>query len=276
MALLLVLLCASGCARLLGLGDISPVSDGGVLDVAGDSDGGAALCAPTSVTFVTSYASPATEVAVTEQASFDIYQSAGMLYYETPIGGGNPPAIGSGDHPAISRDGQELFADSTSGVVEYLRSSGFIAPTIVSELGSVQPGTPVTLPSGDTAMVVASSSTSGFQEWRRPAGSATWSTYGPPFDPEGTGGAVSYPSLGADGLALVYVVTTKAPGVQEARYVRRTSTSREFSQLVVAPTTLLTSSNYLASPWFSDDCSHFYAVVGVDIGMNELAKYTLQ
>ncbi|MGE5183729.1 MAG: hypothetical protein ACM31C_16770 [Acidobacteriota bacterium] len=65
-------------------------------------------------------------------------------------------------------------------------------------------------------------------------------------------------------------------GFQEVHYVRRSSDSSDFTQVVAGPTMLLANKNYAASPWFSDDCSHLYLVAGVDVGMNQLAKYTLQ
>ncbi len=277
--LLLGLLCASGCDRLLGLGNIAQLSDGGALDdgLGGDGGGGDAgptICKPSTTTFGTSYGTLVSEAAVSELAGFEIYQYAGNLLYDSPIGGGTPTVIATGSHPALSRDGSELFVDATGGVVEYMRSNNFAASTPVSALGSAYPGTPVTLASGDTAMVVSTGGT-GFQEWRRPSGSSTWSAFGPVFDPEAAGVGVDYPSLGADGMILVYVATSKftRPTV---KFIRRARQDTDFTFLATSATALLVNSNYLASPWISDDCKHLYVVAGVDIGMNYLTQYTLQ
>lgn len=285
--LLLVVLGLSGCDRLLGLSNITPLGDGGGGGGGGgdggpsrdgSADGGPTLCSPTGAPSGTSFTTMMTEVAVTEQADFDFYNTGnGTIEYESPIGaGGGSVSVASATHPALSRDGKELLVASNGMVEDFTRTSGstFAAHGAVAELTSTYPGTLVALPSGDTAIVVVNSATGMFQEWRRGAGTSTWSPFGSAFTPESATGS-DYASLTADGLGLVYVTSSKftKPAV---RFVRRTGTDADFSAPAAPPVTLTSNMNYLASPWISDDCTHLYAVAGIDIGMNVLEKYTLQ
>ncbi len=275
--LLLVLLCASGCDRLLGLGSIQPVNDGRIAtDAARDAaaDAGPPPCAPTTATLAHDYSIVVVEAAYSEDASYDVYQASGSYYYQSPIGDGIATKTNAGGtNLALSRDGGSLFVANGTGGVDELRmmtAGAFSTPVTQSALAGTLPGSPATLGAGELAMVVASTATpTMFQEWRRPTGGA-WTAASPPFL---LPGIAEYPSLSADGLVLTYIEHTPQ-GAWSVQYLWRDRIETEWSAATPSTGALITDHVYaMASPWISADCKRLYVV---RYATNTIQQYTLQ
>ena len=264
---------ASGCDALLRLQDVHDLPK---VDAAPDSapdDAPASLCGkpPLFQTNAKVYMMTGlTESALEDQEpAFAVLADGSNLYLYNYMGA--PAALPvTGSHPAMTRDSSALFFASSSTTQVAFRASGFVASTPVPTLANVRPGAAVSI-GGTLHMVGYVYATMEFVELTAPDPMGPWSQFGTTLQAAtlGATGALTYPSLSADGLILTFVTGpgVNTPGVY---YARRDDAGRDFSNYtshgLLLPITRATS-----SPWLSADCTTLYVT---DEPNGTLLRYT--
>jgi hypothetical protein len=271
------LVLASGCDAMLRLEHVSKMPLDAVGGGDGDGDGGVVACSvssrftsPTLVTMTMMSEASVSDApsSVIAYAYQDSVYAVGLMTGSTTL----QRVANNANHPALVRDGSMLlfYAVGTDqvGRADFTGTS-FGSPGPAVGLDTYQPGTAAVL--GQTFDMVAFSPTSsGFQEVRS-VNRGAWQIVGMALQPADidSDGTISYPSLSADGLTLVYVQTggTHA-GVN---FAHRPNSAVGFDQHDATGLILDAAVSVVTSPVLSADCSSLFAV---DVATQHLVVFT--